>query len=78
MKDSKIIGLINKVQGLTNVVRQLVQEVQKNATLAKGTLTAFQLHLGEEEWNKLVEELKEKEKRIITEKDVEQSMEKGN
>jgi len=66
MKDSKIIGLINKVQGLTNVVRQLVQEVQKNATLAKGTLTAFQLHLGEEEWNKLVEELKEVEKRDLT------------
>ena len=63
MKDSKIIGLINKVQGLTNIVRQLVQEVQKNATLAKGTLTAFQLHLGEKEWEKLVEELKDVEKR---------------
>ena len=63
MKDSKIIGLINKVQGLTNIVKQLVQEVHKNATLAKGTLTAFQLHLGEEEWEKLVEELKDIEKR---------------
>jgi hypothetical protein len=63
MKDSKIIGLINKVQGLTNIVKQLVQEVHKNATLAKGTLTAFQLHLGEEEWEKLVEELKDVEKR---------------
>jgi len=63
MKDSKIIGLMNKVQGLTNIVKQLVQEVHKNATLAKGTLTAFQLHLGEEEWEKLVEELKDVEKR---------------
>ena len=57
---------MNKVQGLTNIVKQLVQEVQKNATLAKGTLTAFQLHLGEEEWNKLVEELKVIEKRDLT------------
>jgi hypothetical protein len=65
MKDIKIIGLMNKVQGLTNIVKQLVQEVQKNATLAKGTLTAFQLHLGEEEWEKLVEELKEIEKRDL-------------
>ena len=56
---------MNKVQGLTNIVKQLVQEVQKNATLAKGTLTAFQLHLGEEEWEKLVEELKEIEKRDL-------------
>ena len=65
MKDSKIIGLMNKVQGLTNIVKQLVQEVQRNATMAKGTLTAFQLHLGEEEWNKLVEELKDIEKRDL-------------
>jgi len=64
MKDSKIIGLMNKVQGLTNIVKQLVQEVQKNATIAKGTLTAFQFHLGEKKWNKLVKELKEAEKRI--------------
>ena len=67
MKDIKIIGLMNKVQGLTNIVKQLVQEVQNNATIAKGTLTAFQLHLGEEEWNKLVEELKDKEKRLTEE-----------
>ena len=65
MKDIKIIGLMNKVQGLTNIVKQLVQEVQNNATIAKGTLTAFQLHLGEEEWNKLVEELKDIEKRDL-------------
>ena len=65
MKDIKIIGLMNKVQGLTNIVKQLVQEVQRNATMAKGTLTAFQLHLGEEEWNKLVEELKDIEKRDL-------------
>ncbi len=69
MKDIKIIGLMNKVQGLTNIVKQLVQEVQKNATLAKGTLTAFQLHLGEEEWEKLVEELKEVEKRDLEPKE---------
>tara|TARA_R100001244_G_scaffold83017_1_gene64206 strand:- start:234 stop:470 length:237 start_codon:yes stop_codon:yes gene_type:complete len=64
MKDSKIIGLMNKVQGLANMVKQLIEEVQKNASIAKGTLTAFQLHLGEEKWNKLLEELKDKEKRL--------------
>ena len=54
---------MNKVQGLTNIVKHLVQEVQKNTTLAKGTLTAFQLYLGEKKWNKLVEELKKVEKK---------------
>ena len=64
-----------KVEGLTNVVRQLIKEVQRNADICQGTLTALQLHLGEEEWDKIVEELKDREKRL---QDVEQSMEKGN
>ena len=64
-----------KVEGLTNVLRQIVKEVQRNADIAQGTLTALQLHLGEKEWNKIVEELKDKEKRL---QDVEQSMEKRN
>jgi hypothetical protein len=64
-----------KVEGLTNVLRQLVKEVQRNADIAQGTLTALQLHVGKDEWNKIVEELKDKEKRI---QNVEQPMEKGN
>ena len=47
--------LKQKVEGLTNVVRRLVKELQLTTNLAQGTLTAFQLHLGEEEWNKLDE-----------------------
>ena len=52
-----------KVEALTNVVQALIKEVQINTSLAQGTLTAFQLHLGEEKWEKLVEELKDVEKR---------------
>tara|TARA_B100000902_G_scaffold1468_1_gene1919 strand:- start:272 stop:559 length:288 start_codon:yes stop_codon:yes gene_type:complete len=75
MKESKIIELKNKVQGLTKVVRNLIQEVHSCISMSQGTLTALQLHLGKEEWDKIVEELKEREKRL---KDVEQSMEKGS
>ena len=64
-----------KVEGLTNVLKQLVKEVQRNADIAQGTLTALQVHVGKEEWDKIVEELKDREKRL---QDVEQSMEKGN
>ncbi len=78
MKESKLIQMKKKIDALTNIVKHLLSQVAANETLAKGTLTAFQLHIGKDEWDKLVEELKEKEKRIITEKDVEQSMEKGN
>ena len=57
--------LKQKVEALTRVVQQLIKELQLTTNLTQGTLTAFQLHLGEEEWNKLVEELKDKEKRQI-------------
>ena len=55
--------LKQKVESLTKVVQALIKEVQHNATLAQGTLTAFQLHIGEDEWNKVVTELKEREER---------------
>ena len=65
MKESKLVELKNKVEGLTNIVKKLIQEIQINATLAQGTLTAFQYHLGEKKWEKLINELKEKEKKEI-------------
>ena len=75
MKESKIIELKKRVEGLTTVVRSLIKEVHSCVSMSQGTLTALQLHLGKEEWDKIVEELKDREKRL---KDVEQSMEKGN
>jgi len=65
MKEAKLIEMKKKIDALTNIVKHLLQEVNMNATLAKGTLTAFQLHIGEDEWSKLVEELKDKELRDI-------------
>ena len=61
--------LKQKVEGLTNMVKQLVKELQITTELAQGTLTAFQLHLGEEEWNKLIEELKDTEKRHVNDQE---------
>jgi len=65
MKESKLVEMKNKIDALTNVIRQLLKDLQQLDALARGTITAFQLHIGEEEWNKLVEELKDKEKRMI-------------
>ncbi|MCP4159305.1 MAG: hypothetical protein GY760_04470, partial [Deltaproteobacteria bacterium] len=59
--------LQNKVDALTNIIRQLLKDLQQLDALARGTITAFQLHIGEEEWNKLVEEMKDVEKRQIAE-----------
>ena len=61
--------LKKKVEALTKVVQALIKEVQHNTSLAEGTLTAFQLHIGEDEWNKVVDELKNIEERRTKESD---------
>ena len=61
--------LKKKVEALTKVVQALIKEVQHNASLAEGTLTAFQLHIGGDEWNKVVDELKNIEERRTKEVD---------
>ena len=50
-----------KVEALTRVVQALIKEVQTNASLSQGTLTAFQLYIGEKEWNKIVKQLQDRE-----------------
>ncbi len=53
--------LKQKVEALTRVVQALIKEIQSNTSLAQGTLTAFQLHIGEEEWKKVFKQLQERE-----------------
>jgi len=69
MKEAKLIEIKNKVDALTRVVKYNLQQLNEINTLAKGTLTAFQLHLGEKKWEKLVEKLKEAEKKDLETKE---------
>ena len=63
MKENKLILMQKKIEQLTNVVNSLIQKLQQVDQLAKGTLTAFQLNIGEEEWKKIVDELQDLESR---------------
>ena len=54
MKETRLIITEKKVKQLTNVVNGLIQKLQQVDVMAKGTLTAFQLHIGEEKWKELV------------------------
>jgi|TARA_B110000263_G_scaffold241629_1_gene246091 hypothetical protein len=54
MKETRLIITEKKVKQLTNVVNGLIQKLQQVDIMAKGTLTAFQLHIGEEKWKELV------------------------
>ena len=58
-----------KVEGLTKIIKQLIQEIQHNASMSQGFLTALQIHVGETEWNKIVEELKNRETRVNNEQE---------
>ena len=58
MEESKLIEMQNKVDALTRVTQQLINEIQANTNIAQGTLTAFQLHIGEQKWKELVNEMK--------------------
>ncbi|MDP6878069.1 MAG: hypothetical protein QGI18_05675 [Candidatus Marinimicrobia bacterium] len=64
MKEQKLLEMKNKVEALTRVVQELIKEIQTNASLIQGTLTAFQLHIGKKEWVKLVEKMKKQEEKL--------------
>jgi len=63
MKENKLIEMQNKIAKIGEVLNELIKKLQQVDQLAKGTLTAFQLNIGKDEWAKLVEELKDIESR---------------
>ena len=70
-KNIKKLQEQNEILG--GALTRALKELDALKTLAQGTLTAFQLHIGKDEWEKLVEELKDLDKR-----NVEQQLEKGD
>jgi len=63
MKEQTLIEMGKKVDSLIRVSQKLIHEIQQINNIATGTLTAFQLHIGEKKWGKLVEEMKELDKK---------------
>ena len=61
MKENELIQMKNKVIALSNTVSKLIEDFIKLDTLSRGTLTAFQLHIGEKQWKKIIKELTERE-----------------
>ncbi len=62
---NKILKLQEQVEILGGALTKSLKELSALKMLSQGTLTAFQLHIGQEEWDKLVEELKDLEKRDV-------------
>ncbi len=57
--------LQEQVEVLGGALTRALKDLDAIKMLAQGTLTSFQLHIGQEEWDKLVEELKDLEKRDV-------------
>ena len=65
--------LQDQVEILGGALTRTLKDLEQVTTLAQGTLTAFQLHIGEDKWKELVKQLKNLEN-----KNVEQQLEKGD
>ena len=63
MKESKLIEMQKRIAKIGQVLNEMLAKLQQVDQMAKGTLTAFQLNIGKETWDKLVEELKDIESR---------------
>jgi len=57
--------LQEQVSILSGALTNALKELDALKVLAQGTLTAFQLNIGKESWDKLVEELKDLDKRDV-------------
>jgi len=71
MKEKNLIEMQNKIASLTKVMQQLINDFVKLDSLSRGTITALQLFIGEDEWKKIVEKMKkidEEEKSKANEK----------
>ena len=75
MKEDKLILMKKKIDQLGKVVNQLILKLSQVDQMSKGTLTAFQLHIGESKWKELVEELKNLEQPKEEEKKFETDVE---
>ena len=74
MKESKLIEMQKKIEVLGSALKNTLMKLNALEQYTQGILTSFQIHIGKDEWEKIVEQLKDINKR----EDVEQPVEKGD
>ena len=74
MKESKLIDMQKKIEVLGSALKNTLVKLNALEQYTQGILTSFQIHIGKDEWDKIVEQLKDINKRD----DVEQPVEKGS
>ena len=74
MKESKLLDMQRKVEILAAALKKALVRLDNLQEFTQGMLTSFQIHIGKDEWEKIVEQLKDINKRD----NVEQPMEEGS
>ena len=63
MKESKLLDMQRKVEILAAALKKALVRIDNLQEFTQGILTSFQIHIGKDEWEKVVEELKDLDKR---------------
>ena len=63
MKESKLLDMQRKVEILAAALKKALVRLDNLQEFTQGILTSFQIHIGKDEWEKVVEELKDLDKR---------------
>tara|TARA_R110002020_G_scaffold187_1_gene910 strand:- start:292 stop:513 length:222 start_codon:yes stop_codon:yes gene_type:complete len=63
MKESKLIEMQRKVEVLGSALKNTLIRLDALQEFTQGILTSFQIHIGKDEWEKIVEQLKDIDKR---------------
>ena len=71
MKESKLIEMQKKIEVLGSALKKTLLKLNALEQYTQGILTSFQIHIGKDEWEKIVEQLKDVNKRENVEQPVE-------
>ena len=63
MKESKLIEMQKRIEILGAALKNALIKLDALQEFTQGILTSFQIHIGKDEWEKVVDELKNIEKR---------------
>ena len=76
MKESKLIEMQNKIEVLGSALKNTLIKLNALQDFAQGILTSFQIHIGKDEWEKIVKQLKEMEEKEEKEEEIPPSQRK--
>ena len=72
MKETKLIEMQKKIEVLGSALKNTLLKLNALEQYTQGILTSFQIHIGKDEWEKIVEQLKDINKRDNVEQPVEE------